>query len=460
VTPNPNVLWFTICPDWMKPPPLSTRLVVAGPDRRDLVEDGVVRSIRAVGDTFDVAAQVARLPAAQRPDLVVVETDAFSFGVCAARNLAPLDCPKLLIVGDTHHGPAPLQGMLDYALAGGFDRIALSYTAHHVHWFAERCGVPVTFLPGLHIAHVPVAFGETREPVIGHVGQTGQFHLRRRRLLEAVTRAGLPVTHRRGTALEIARAYATQQITWNCSLNGDFSLKHFEVLGAGGFLVSDRLSAASGIDRLLTDGEHYVSYGAADELVDTLRHYLARPADCLRIARAGQAVVLAQHTPAARARELLDFAFGRTVPDLGWDPRARPLPEAARARMGARLRLYEFVQELHRTNETVDILCASRLPETTRADLSDLPRCRLHDVADAPILDDALRRRPWDVVIASFSDLARAPAKFDGLAPAWFASLDAPSGMVHLEDYLAGRFEMIGLAPWLFANRAVERPQG
>lgn len=450
-----NILWFTICPGWMNPPPLSPRIIVAGPDRLDHSEDGVVRSIRVGRGEVDLAALVARLPAEQRPDLVVVETDGFSFAVSVARNLTAIDCPKLLVVGDTHHGTSPLVCMLDYAATAGFDHIALSYSAHHVHWFVERCRVPVTFLPGLHIAHAPdVPDVPAREPVIGHVGQVGKFHVRRRRLLDLATRAGLPMTHRTGSASDIARAYATQQITWNCSLNGDVSLKHFEVLGAGGFLVSDRLSAASGIDRLLTEDEHYVAYRSADDLVDKLRHYLARPEDCARIARAGRERVLAHHTPEARARDLLEFVSGHATPDLGWDPRARPLDERARTRMGPRIRLYELVQELHRTRETVEVLCGTRLPAAVAADLSDLPRCRVHDVADAETLTEAQRQQSWDVVIASFADLADAPAKFAGIAPSLFVSLDAPSGMVRLDRHFAGRLEMIAVAPWVFVNRA------
>jgi hypothetical protein len=452
-----NVLWFTICPAWMKPPPLSQRMIVAGPDHLDSTHDGLVRTIRVAGDRLDVGALVARLPADQYPDLVVVETDGFSHRLCVAVNLAPVRCPKLLIVGDTHHGTQPLLQMLQYATQTGFDRAALTYTPHHVHWFAEMGALPVTFIPSLHIEHVPVAFSEQRKPAICRVGQAGEFHVRRRRLLQALERAGMPAIHCRGTSLEIAQAYATYQITWNCSLNGDFNLKHFEVLGAGGFLLSDRMSAASGVDRFLRDGEHFATYESESDLIDKLEYYLARPDHCLRIARAGQEAVLAAHTRDARAREILDFAFSISAPDLSWDARSRALPAAARARMNARVRLYELVQELHRCREQVAILCCGELPDATRADLSDLVRCRIHAVADMSALPPDARARPWDVLIATFADLARDPAAFEGLAPAWFVSLEPPAGRFDVDEFLDGRFELQGTSPWIYENRAPAR---
>jgi spore maturation protein CgeB len=76
-------------------------------------------------------------------------------------------------------------------------------------------------------------------------------------------------------------------INLNVSLNGDFNLRNFEVLAAGGFLLTDRLSPASGQSAILRDGVHCRFYTDIDDCERWIRHYSEHPDEAEKIARQG-----------------------------------------------------------------------------------------------------------------------------------------------------------------------------
>ena len=89
-------------------------------------------------------------------------------------------------------------------------------------------------------------------------------------------------------AEQAARHYGEAHITFNCSLNGDLNMRVFETLGAGGFLLTDRLSPQSGLERLFRDGAHLALYDSPDDLIAKIEYYLDRPDEAAEIARRGQ----------------------------------------------------------------------------------------------------------------------------------------------------------------------------
>src|ERR1700730_1461066 len=104
---------------------------------------------------------------------------------------------------------------------------------------------------------------------------------------------------------------------------GDLNMRVFEAFAAGGFLITDRLSPQTGMETMFRRGEHYVDYEGPDDLLEKLRYYLARPRECLEIAKAGNAAYLATHQPPGRIRELMEFVLG-----------AAPVPRDLRAKPG------------------------------------------------------------------------------------------------------------------------------
>lgn len=80
------------------------------------------------------------------------------------------------------------------------------------------------------------------------------------------------------------------------------NLRLFEVPAAGAFLLSDWVDE---IADCYVEGEHLACYRGGADLKAKLEHFLSRPEECERIARAGRAHFLAHHTYEARARRVL-----------------------------------------------------------------------------------------------------------------------------------------------------------
>lgn len=80
------------------------------------------------------------------------------------------------------------------------------------------------------------------------------------------------------------------------------NLRLFEVPAAGGFLLSDWVDE---IADCYVAGEHLACFRGMAELKQKLEHFLSRPDERERIARAGRGHFLAHHTYAVRARQVL-----------------------------------------------------------------------------------------------------------------------------------------------------------
>lgn len=85
-----------------------------------------------------------------------------------------------------------------------------------------------------------------------------------------------------------------------------------ETLGRGGFLVHPDVA---GLEDSYIDGEHLVTWqlGNWGELHDTIEHYLNHPEEVEKIAQAGRAEVLANHTYTKRMADLVALLVGEDV---------------------------------------------------------------------------------------------------------------------------------------------------
>jgi len=102
---------------------------------------------------------------------------------------------------------------------------------------------------------------------------------------------------------QAARVYADSKICLNIALNNDVNMRNFEVLGAGGFLLTKRISA---LEELMEDGVHCVMYDTIDEAVAKARYYLDNEEERKAIAEAGYKHVIANHTIDARLDVILN----------------------------------------------------------------------------------------------------------------------------------------------------------
>jgi hypothetical protein len=80
----------------------------------------------------------------------------------------------------------------------------------------------------------------------------------------------------------------------------DTETRIYEALACGGFVITERLS----IESPFTSGQHLIEVNSLEEMVGQTRHYLHDLEARTAIAQAGRTLVCADHTVAARARQL------------------------------------------------------------------------------------------------------------------------------------------------------------
>lgn len=373
---DPRILYITNGgPGYMPPLRLGMRQVEMGPNMPDAITaDGRVRLSLPSGD-IQPAELLSRLPSEFSPDLVFIQ--ASSYRCAKPIKLTDLPGRKFLVIADIHHGANPIVSMLRYVENETFDGVIVTHGAHFAHWFEEWNECPVTVIPNFNVAGHSKPFQTQREPTILFIGQADKFHPRRRHLLDAIKAAGLPLIEGQAEPKDAARLYGEAQIVFNCSLNGDINMRVFEVLAAGGCLVTDRLSPQAGLEEIFEDGKHLASYTEEAELISLLRRLLANPLLALSLAEEGHRAYWQNHAPEIRKEQMLAFALnGREPGIISTNQRAPNLELDVMTRAG----IYEQLQEIHRKLLTpTPFLVDPDLPEILAEDAADLHLLRRQD---------------------------------------------------------------------------------
>ncbi|MCP9851250.1 glycosyltransferase family 4 protein, partial [Cyanobium sp. Morenito 9A2] len=319
--------------------------------------------------------------------------------------------PKALLVADTHHLRSPILGMLRYMAEERYDRHVLLYDRHHAALIASAGIGALFWQPGLTFPHddavVRAARQARRATRLAFVGQAGRFHPRRLRLLEALEARGVPVESRAVGQREGLAFYGASLLGFNASLNGDLNLRALEILAGGAALVTDRLAPEAGLDLLGTDGRGLIAYGDAAELAERAARALADPAGTAAIGAAG-AAWFDEHWSAARRRGRFEAMLrdGRAEPAFALPAPGTTVffPGDTDRLLGAAM-VYEGLQELHRTQETVRVALGAGVPEDFAALCRTLPRVAVAP-ADAVAAPDllAFSRAAADVATTTSAD--------------------------------------------------------
>ncbi len=106
---------------------------------------------------------------------------------------------------------------------------------------------------------------------------------------------------------EMPRIFKQSRINLNItlrSIGSGIPLRGFDILGAGGFLISNY--QADFLD-LFVPGEDFVYYESKEDLLRKIDYYLCHEEERTEIARNGHNKVAAKHTYRHRVREMLDF---------------------------------------------------------------------------------------------------------------------------------------------------------
>jgi spore maturation protein CgeB len=123
-------------------------------------------------------------------------------------------------------------------------------------------------------------------------------------------RAGVTVAGPAGHGAELNAIYAGSRL--NLDINRLYqpdiaTMRVFDILACGGFVLAEHNEALAELFEL---GRELVTWNGIDDLLAKARHYLAHPEESRRIAEAGRARVLAEHTVGRR----LDVLLGEIGP--------------------------------------------------------------------------------------------------------------------------------------------------
>jgi len=379
-----RVLFSTQNPvHYMDTPDLGFEKIVCGPFVENNTKSGKVLCLKTQVGSYDILEVIDRLPSNQKPDLIVVKSDAARNNF--PRNIGACGIPAVLILGDTTHMERPLEVMLRYAASEPYSLYVTDHKRHHLHWFQNMGIGPVAWTPGLFVKDFQIPFKRHRDIPLSFVGQAGKFHPWRAKMLEELERRGINITKGSAPQKEAAAIYARSEATLNFSLNADLNLRVFEVMAAGGCLVTDRLPSQSGLDILFQPGRDFFWYDGIDDLVELLAGLQKNSKRCLEVAEAGYKLFQEKHSPEKKNRDFMQTVLagkGSGTFDLPLDARGSVCNMVDEKSFFARVSQYEWFQERHRICESLKIGFLPGAALDLACDLVDLPRHKIY-VADS-----------------------------------------------------------------------------
>jgi spore maturation protein CgeB len=136
-----------------------------------------------------------------------------------------------------------------------------------------------------------------------HIGQLGNQHTRRKRLIEYLRSNGINIETPVVWGKDYYKATAEADIALNCHGDGvEYACNHrlFEVTGMGTCLVTDQLK---GLDELFVVQKEVISYKSFKNCLGALRYLIFHPNARAKIARNGQRRTLKDHTFKQRMKE-------------------------------------------------------------------------------------------------------------------------------------------------------------
>lgn len=286
---------------------------------------------------------------------------------------------RVLFIGDTHHGRQPLRRMLQYLSEEPYDFVISLHNPQHLHFLAhmvepERLG----WLPNFNLMPNLVDLSIRKKLQVCFSGRLGTTHPVRTKIVQQLKESDLSFTL--GEPEDAEQLHSQSLLALNLSLNGDFNLRTFGIIGCGAGLVSDALRPQQGLSTLFELGKEYETFTTFESLCEVLKRSLedaeATKTKALRATKRYWAHYRPEKMRERLSRLLhgdaLEGAFSGSFDPRTWAQRAVN-PDA----LERRLVIYEAFQEWHRISSQLHILVAGDIDPCIVTDLSDLPRLEI-----------------------------------------------------------------------------------
>ncbi|MDM3850568.1 MAG: glycosyltransferase [Aphanizomenon gracile PMC627.10] len=402
-----NILYITPSYGSSVPDYENARFICNNPPE-EAVNSG--KAIALPRGEFDVMELLSQMPSNWKPDILCISS-AISLlkDTPVPRKLHKLDCPSIMKLADSHHNLCqptfqPIRRLIEYANLVKCQYNYTTYNRQHIHFYREA-GLPNVFwVPGsICIKPYSVSNNNIRLSYDQDLIFCGNIetHPYRKKLINFLQDSGVNISISKCSYTQSLEKYSRAKITFNCSMNGDFNRRIFEVLMAGGFLITDRLTTESGLPLLFKEGLHLECYGSKYELIDKLKYYLKNLDKVTAIAKHGNQEFLTKYHPDVMKKSLYNYALQlQEIPDLFLVPNtlesskqfnfinSNPMQKTQAnvhiQQLSNRIKFYELIQEIHYINSSeINILIVSDQEFNSRLsqDLQDLPRLNIKNIS-------------------------------------------------------------------------------
>jgi hypothetical protein len=333
------------------------------------------------GSWIDMEVVIANLPRGWYPDIFIAYVNSFFYLVPV--NVAALRCPKILLLGDTHHGLEPLQKIISYTQQEQYDFHVVNFDRHHL-WYYWLAGIKnLYWLPTLLVTPPSPNFIElpyqqkdiTDKKFQDKVIFVGNFncHPQRRRIVEYLSHHIPEFFYGQISLQDSFKAFNQASISLNISLNGDANMRNFEIISAGGFLLSERLSDEAGINLILEEGKDYEAFSDPQELTNKIKHFLVNSSLSYRQASYQKYLdLLSTDQSILRLQNLIQ---GQDISDIFTTKSVRRIQHFSSEKLSlVRIQLYELIQNIHRVWDQLIIAVDMQVDFAYAIDFLDLHR--------------------------------------------------------------------------------------
>ena len=207
-------------------------------------------------------------------------TDPFLIRAAGLRGLQAWKGPRLLVCGDLHHGPAPIDTLAAYLHQQAHDAVLLAFNPMLLAEVQRHLSIPVHCHPPGFFRYPRVQRSLCPVQALVHVGSLGLHHPQRRAVVEALQQRGRIPFHHCTTATpeQAAQVYAAHALVLNIPLNNDLNHRVFEVMAAGAPQVIFGTRALLGSLEALASRRDLFWVQDVEQLEDLVTQLIADPA--------------------------------------------------------------------------------------------------------------------------------------------------------------------------------------
>ena len=364
--------------NYMSPPLYSSQQIFVGPrDETNYVSGATTGFVKTAFGQYALAEYLDKFKVPE-PKLIVVHADEFQTNL--PTDIDDFSCKKIMVLGDTHQSSQGLLKVLDYFKNHEFNYYFSDCKKNHLHFFYETAPERnFVFFPSFRNRFEAKTFKADKKKAISLLGQLKPAHHPYRVLIaDKLKGCGLPVLISESLQEQAVDIYSDFLINVNVSLNNDFNMRFIEVISAGGFLLTDRISTFAGYEDIFKENEDFVFYDTEHDLMEKIRYYFNHPEKAIKIAKSGWQKFISTWSINKRREKfwnLLNLDARQNLPNFE-DQRFLAETNTLIRHLDFRVTFYGFLQEINKKGFS-QVWLPTDVHSVVSSDAADLCRLRL-----------------------------------------------------------------------------------